>query len=115
MRTLAILAAAATVLTAAPALAAGSEATAHQVTVRLADLDLATTSGAHAAVARLSRAAGEACGEQAGVSPSLVRLSDAFQRCRWAALETAVAKIHTTAVDVAFADAGGRTVQVAKR
>jgi hypothetical protein len=49
------------------------------------------------------------------VSPDLIRLSDAYQRCRSAALEAAVSQIHTTAVAEAFAEVRGQGVRLAKR
>jgi len=96
MRTLATLAAAIATLVAAPALAAdhfSAERNTGQVTVRLADLNLSTTGGARTALARLRRAAAEACGEQSTASPELIRFSGAFQRCRADALETAVSSL----------------------
>jgi UrcA family protein len=111
MRALAIFAAAAAVLAAAPAFAAGPELTAGQVTVRLGDLDLATSDGAHTAIARLARAAADACA--AGETPALIRMSDAYQRCRAQTLETAAARIHTS--PAAFDEVQGRTVQLVKR
>jgi UrcA family protein len=114
MRAFAMFAAAAAILAAAPAVA-GPELATGQVTVRLGDLDLSTALGAHAALARLTRAAGQACGDRPGVSPTLIWQSDAFQSCRAEALKTAVAQIHTAAIDVAFAPARGQIVQVARR
>jgi UrcA family protein len=116
MRALAIVASATVVaLASGPALAAGPEPTTAQVSVRLGDLDLNTARDAHAAIARLTRAASEACGEQPGVSPDLIRLSDAFHRCRATTLATAVTQINTAAIDVAFAEARGHVMRVAKQ
>jgi UrcA family protein len=109
-------AAAAIALAAGPTLAAGAESpVAGQVTVQLGDLDLNSAPGAHAAVARLTRAAAEACGDQPGVSPELIWMSDSYRLCRSAALATAVSKIHTAAVEVAFAEVRGQTVRLARR
>jgi UrcA family protein len=116
MRPVAIFTAAAIILAAAPAFAAGPDRPdTGQVTVRLGDLDLNTAPGAHTAITRLARAAAEACGDQPGVSPDLIRLSDTYQRCRSATLEAAVVRINTAAVDVAFAEAHGRAVRLARR
>jgi UrcA family protein len=95
MRTLAPLAAAIATLVAAPAFAADHLAADHsgQVTVRLADLDLTTAGGARTALARLRRAAAEACGDQPTGTPELIRLSNAYQRCRIQTLETAVSNV----------------------
>ena len=107
MRIPAIFTAAAIALAGAPASAAGVG----QVTVRLGDLDLATPDGAHTAIARLARAAADACA--AGHTPALIRMSDAYQRCRAQTLETAAAQIHTSAA--AFNEVQGRAVQLVKR
>jgi UrcA family protein len=112
MRALALCTAAALVMAAGPSLAAGanlkSGPNSGQVTVHLGDLDLGATDGARAAVGRLARAAAEACAQQADVSPGLLRLSDAYRRCRIATLQTAVSKIHTSAMATA-------AVQLARR
>jgi len=109
MRITALFTAAAIALAAAPALAAGQG----QVTVRLADLDLTTPAGAHTAIARLAQAAADVCTD--GATPALIRMSDAYQRCRAATLAAAAARIRTPAAAAAFDDAQGRTVLLAKR
>src|ERR1700719_2313797 len=107
MRISAIFTAAAIALAGAPASAAGAE----HVTVRLGDLDLATPNGAHTAIARLARAAADACA--AGQTPALIPMSDAYQRCPAQTLERAAARIHASAA--ALDEGQGRTVKLVKR
>jgi UrcA family protein len=109
MRITALFTAAAIVLTAAPALAAGQG----RVTVRLGDLDLTTPAGAHAAMGRLARAAADVCAD--GATPALIRMSDAYQRCRADTLASATARIRTPASAAAFDYVQGKTVLLAKR
>ncbi|MEO8112848.1 MAG: UrcA family protein [Phenylobacterium sp.] len=115
MRLLPVLFATVIALAAAPALAAdldGAPIT-RQATVKLGDLDLATPTGARAAIRRLTRAAYTVCGD--GESMELIRHSTAFQRCRAATLETAVRRIDRPAVTASFAQTRGGILRLAGR
>ncbi|HEX3886052.1 MAG TPA: UrcA family protein [Phenylobacterium sp.] len=86
-----------------------------QVTVRLADLDLASPVGAHTALARLTRAASQACSRPEEAQSVLLRLSDNFRRCRTNALAAAVAQVPGTAIVAAYDEARDRPLQLAGR
>ncbi|HZZ68691.1 MAG TPA: UrcA family protein [Phenylobacterium sp.] len=86
-----------------------------QVTVRLADLDLASPAGAHTALARLTRAASQACGRPEEAHSMLLRLSDNFRRCRTNALAAAIAQVSGTAIVAAYDETHDRPLELAGR
>jgi UrcA family protein len=108
----------AAVMAAAPAVAqdiTGQGRVTRQVTVRMSDLDLTTAAGGRAAVGRIARAAGEACGGQPSFQPDLITLSSAYRRCRADAMAVAVAKVDFPAVSRAYAEIRGSRIAVASR
>jgi UrcA family protein len=92
------LAAAATLLCAAPALAQTSD-TVPSVTVRYGDLDIGSPAGAHALLRRIEAAANTACGGAQDIRP-LDRWA-VFEACRRSAVDRAVAQVDSPTLTAA--------------
>jgi len=74
-----------------------------QVRVSTEGLDLTTTAGADAALARLSRAATQACGGTPDGSPLINNAARKFELCRARAVAGAVAQSRSPVLQTRFA------------
>lgn len=107
-----ILIAAALIL-AAPAQA--QPPAAYRVVVKLGDLDLAHPADAKVAVSRLGRAAGDACRGGPAINSDLIARTQGFQRCRSAALASAIDRLDAPRVREAYASRRARPIHLAGR